>query len=89
LAAGFVISKTTPEFWKRYQALPSEVQRLANRGFRIWLANPHHPSIRFKKIQGTLYSARVGAHYRAIGHLQGERMTWVWIGSHEEYDALL
>ena len=60
-----MISKTTPEFWRRYYALPREIQKLAERGYRIWLANPQHPSIRFKRIQGTFYSVRVRAHYRA------------------------
>lgn len=81
-----MISKTTPEFWERYNALPSDVKKLADRGYRIWLANPQHPSIRFKPFHGTLYSARIGAHYRAVGHLKDGLMTWVWIGTHEEYN---
>ncbi len=79
-------SKTTPEFWERYRALPGEVRKLAERCYRIWLANPRHPSIRFKRLQGTFYSVRIGAHYRAVGNLKGDQMRWVWVGSHEEYN---
>jgi len=29
-----------------------------------------------------------GAHYRAVGHLKAGQMTWIWIGSHEEYNRI-
>ena len=50
-----------------------------------------HRSIRFKRLEGhpSLYSARVGIHYRAIAQREGDLMIWVWIGHHSEYDALL
>ena len=37
----------------------------------------------------TLYSVRVGDHYRAIAHVEGSSVVWTWIGSHEEYNKLL
>jgi hypothetical protein len=45
----------------------------------------------FKPLEGhpTLYSARVGNHYRAITQREGDLMIWVWIGHHSEYDAFL
>jgi plasmid maintenance system killer protein len=86
-----VKSKTTPGFWSRYGQLPVEIQRLADRCYQMWLDNPHHPSLRFKKLGGRerLYSARVGDHYRAVADFDGEAFVWVWIGSHEEYNKLL
>jgi hypothetical protein len=86
-----LISKTTPEFWQRYALLPERAQRLADKCYRLWQSNPKHRSIRFKQLEGhpTLYSARVGIHYRAIAQREGDLMIWVWIGHHSEYDALL
>ena len=83
-------SKTTPEFWQRYDRLPVEAQRLADRCHKLWQQNPRHPSLRFKKLQGRndLYSARVGDHYRAVAYLKGGTAVWVWIGTHEEYNRL-
>src|SRR5258705_414948 len=37
----------------------------------------------------TLYSARVGSHYRVIGKLKGDTVIWDWIGSREEYNNLI
>jgi hypothetical protein len=35
------------------------------------------------------WSVRVGKHYRALGHREGDEITGVWIGSHADYDHLL
>ena len=35
------------------------------------------------------FTARVGDHHRALGRLRAETMTWVWIGTHAEYDRLV
>lgn len=79
---------TTPAFWKRYQVLPAEVQRLADRNFQRLKADWAHPSLAFKKI-GNLWSVRVGLNYRALGLDKPEGVVWFWIGSHADYDALL
>ncbi|MBI4325801.1 MAG: hypothetical protein HY674_11125 [Chloroflexi bacterium] len=86
-----MISRTTPEFWQHYERLPKNIQRLADKGYKLWSKNPRHPSFRFKKLAGydTLYSARVGDHYRALAQVEGSSVVWTWIGSHEEYNQLL
>jgi hypothetical protein len=85
-----VKSTATRRFWELFQALPSEVQDLAVKNYRLWLRNPHHPSLRFRRLQGSedRFSIRVGDRYRALGKLAGERMIWVWIGTHSDYDRL-
>jgi hypothetical protein len=35
------------------------------------------------------FSVRIGAHHRAIGHIFGNTVEWVWIGTHEDYNKLL
>ena len=52
---------TTPQFWQRYNALPREVRRLADKNFDLLKADPSHSSLRLKKA-GKFWSARVGAH---------------------------
>lgn len=81
-------SRTTPEFWKLYQNLPSEIRKLARKNYQIWREEPFHPSLNFKKIGRGKWSARVGIHYRAVGKFERDTFVWDWIGSHAEYDRL-
>ena len=85
-----VKSAATRRFWELYQALPSEVQNLAVKNYHLWRRNPNHPSLHFRRLQGSedRFSIRVGDHYRALGRLAGEKMIWVWIGTHSDYDRL-
>lgn len=78
----------TPEFWYHYRRLPQEVRDLADKNFQLLLSNPHHPSLHFKKI-GSLWSARVGLHYRALAVDDADGVHWFWIGTHADYDQLL
>jgi hypothetical protein len=68
--------------------LPEAVQELADKCFQLLKENPRHPSLRFKKV-GAFWSARVGLGYRALAVEDGSDFTWVWIGSHEGYNALI
>ena len=83
-------SVATRRFWEHFQGLPSEVQGLAVKNYQLWRRNPNHPSLRFRRLQGSedRFTIRVGEHYRAIGRLAGEKMIWVWIGTHSDYDRL-
>ena len=84
-------SKATPRFWKLYDALPEHVQKLASKNYKLWQKDHNHPSLGFKKLKGgdeRRFSLRVGDHYRAVGQLTGDCVEWVWIGTHEEYNAL-
>lgn len=80
-------SFTAPSFWKGYWALPESVQRIARKQYRLWIDNPHHPSLRFKKVGG-YWSARVNDNFRALAVMDEGKVTWFWIGSHAEYDHL-
>lgn len=76
-------------FWKCYDALPDEIRDLADKNYRLWQSNPRHPSLHYKPLHEGLWSVRVGAHYRALAHVDGEEVTWIWIGHHSEYDHLI
>ena len=81
-------SKTTPEFWQRFNALPGDIQKLARKKFDLWKGNPRHSSLRFRPHGKGMWSVRVGDHYRALAHHDGEAFIWTWIGSHEDYNKL-
>lgn len=78
----------TQAFWKAYERLPVEIQRIADKNFDLLKADPYHPSLHFKKV-GRFWSARVGVRYRALGTQQGDAMIWFWIGDHADYDRLI
>jgi hypothetical protein len=84
-------SKTLPQFWKLYYQLPGDVQRRANKAYRMWQQDPDMPGLQFKRVSGTrpVYSVRIGDSYRALGLLHGDTVTWFWIGNHEEYERML
>jgi hypothetical protein len=80
--------RATPQFWKRFDALPKEVQQLARKNFKLLKQDFRHPSLQFKRL-GDHWSARVGLHYRALAIEDGPDFVWVWIGGHAEYDRLI
>jgi len=81
-------SSTTAEFWTAYRELPPEIKDRARTAYRLWRADPRHPSLRFKKV-GELWSVRIGSGYRALSLLEGETFFRFWIGTHDEYERLL
>ena len=79
-------SRGTPEFWRLYHTLPEEVRATARKNYRLWQANAFHPSLHFKPVGGSNWSARVGEGNRAMGKFVGAEFVWSWIGSHADYD---
>jgi hypothetical protein len=76
-----------PDFWACYRDLPPEVQRLANKSFELLKADPHHPSIHFKRSIGS--GLRVGLDHRALAIQIPDGVLWFWIGTHAEYDIII
>jgi len=84
-----MISKVARSFWKELTALPKATRRLAFKNYQLWLENPEHPSLRFKKFRHGQWSVRVGDHYRAVDFFRDAKtFVWTWIGSHEDYNKL-
>lgn len=85
-----MISRGTPQFWRRFGELPAAVQKQARHDYRLFLEDPGHPSLNFKKLGGAkdFWSVRVGGKYRAVGERHGERIEWFWIGTHNDFDKL-
>ena len=84
-------SRTTRSFWKLFDAMPTSVRDQTRKSYRLWHDDPSHPSLHFKRVhtREPLYSIRVGRGYRALGILEGDTVTWIWIGSHGEYERVL
>ncbi len=68
-----------------YGVLPQEIQDSADKNFSLLKADPRHPSLHLKRIEG-LWSVRVSRRYRALGIDSPGGIHWVWIGPHAEYD---
>jgi mRNA-degrading endonuclease RelE of RelBE toxin-antitoxin system len=81
-------SATLPSFWKAYRSLDRQIRARARKAFRLWAENPFHPSLHFKCIntEEDIWSVRVTLGYRALGVLEGDTVTWFWIGSHDDYE---
>lgn len=82
-------SLTTPEFWRLYAALPPSVKEQAQKAYQLWISNQLHPSLHFKKVGDELWSVRISGGYRALALKKGEDYYWFWIGSHDDYEALI
>ena len=83
-------SRVRPSFWRAYASLDPEVRQAARRAYQLFSHNPDHPSLRFKKLGGYehVWSVRINEQYRALAERQGDTVTWVWIGTHNEFDKL-
>ena len=74
-----------------FSGLPLDAQRDARNAYRMFRANPAHPGLQFKKLEGEedIYSVLIGLDYRALAVMRKGRIVWYWIGSHAQYDRLV
>jgi len=84
-------SRTTRKFWRLFERLPNEIQDHASQAYVRFRNDPYYPSLNLKLVstKEPIYSVRIGIHYRAVGLLEGDTMTWFWIGIHDDYERLL
>jgi hypothetical protein len=85
-----VISRTTRSFWQAYEELNAVQKRAARRAFALFLENPGHNSLQFKKLHGysDYWSVRVSRDIRVVGKRRVDTVEWAWIGTHNEFDKL-
>jgi hypothetical protein len=87
-----VISELSPDFIECFKTLPRKIKELARKNYSLWIDNPEHPGLNFKKIKSTdsIYSIRVGIGWRALGALKNKNtIVWFWIGSHSDYELMI
>jgi hypothetical protein len=83
-----VRSRVRPSFWRAYGTLDPRTREAARRAYRLFSSDPAHPSLHFKKLGGyeSVWSVRITEQYRAVGERHGGTITWVWIGTHNEFE---
>ncbi|MGZ3663868.1 MAG: ParE family toxin-like protein [Ktedonobacterales bacterium] len=73
--------------------MPSSAQKPALEACQRWQHDSSYPGLHFKPIDPSdpsVYSIRIGMHYRAICERQPDgTYLWVWIGTHEEHNNLI
>ena len=76
----------TRRFKKAYQRLPMPVQNKVKKALRLLDENPHYPSLRIKRIQGTdkLYEGRIDRKYRFSFEFDGEDILLRNVDNHDE-----
>lgn len=80
--------RANPKFWKFYEQLPKEIQKIADENYDLLKSDPRQPSLHFKKV-GRMWSVGIGIHYRAAAVEDRQDIVWFWIGDHSEYDRLI
>lgn len=81
-------SYTLPSFWKAYESLDERTKRRVQKSYQFWAEDPFHPSLHFKCInsQENIWSVRITIGIRAVGIMDGDTVTWFWIGNHDAYE---
>lgn len=76
----------TRRFKKAYKRLSMPVQNKVKKALRLLDENPHYPSLRVKRIQGTdkLYEGRIDLKYRFSFEFDGEDILLRNVDNHDE-----
>ena len=77
----------TEHFTKCYKNLPPTIQAHVDKQLSLLLANPKHPSLRIKKIQGTggaIFEGRVTKNYRFTFQIKGNTYILRKVGPHNQ-----
>jgi mRNA-degrading endonuclease RelE of RelBE toxin-antitoxin system len=81
-------SQTLPRFWDLYRKLPKKIREQAREAYRLFQANPAQPGLHFQRLKGhpELWSVRITRDFRAVGLVDGDTITWFWIGDHRSFE---
>jgi len=74
----------TESFKKGFQRLPKEIQYLAGQKLAFFVANPRHPSLGVKKMEGTkdIWEARITRNYRFTFNFEDGMAVLRCVGTH-------
>ncbi|MBM4350939.1 MAG: hypothetical protein FJ106_13750 [Deltaproteobacteria bacterium] len=77
--------QTAKPFDEDYRALTEAIKERAHKQFVLLMENPHHPSLRVKKIKGhpNIWEGRVTKSYRFTFQISGEIYLFRRIGTHD------
>jgi hypothetical protein len=79
-------SRTIASFWSLYSALPAAVRLAARAAYQVFVTNSQHPGLHRLAWDPRFWSVRLTGDYRAVGFVEGDVITWVWIGNHDDFD---
>ncbi|MCA9922340.1 MAG: hypothetical protein KC419_15780 [Anaerolineales bacterium] len=76
----------TNRFKKAYQQLPKAIQGKVKKALRLLDEDPHYPSLRVKRIQGTdkIYEGRVDQKYRFSFEFDGDDKILRNVDNHDD-----
>lgn len=75
----------TKPFIRDYQDLPEHIQRQIDEQIERLLANPGHPSLRLKKMEGrqSVWEIRITGGYRLTLQIDGDTYLLRRVGTHD------
>jgi mRNA-degrading endonuclease RelE of RelBE toxin-antitoxin system len=76
---------STKTFDQDYKTLPDTIQSLVDRKLRIFLQNPHHPSLRIKKMEDPreIWEGRISKSYRFTFQIHEDTYILRRLGTHD------
>ncbi len=76
----------TDRFKKSYKQLSKEEKKTLQKKLILMMKNPHHPSLRTKKVQGTdnIFECSVNMAVRMTWQYEGDSILLRVIGEHDE-----
>ena len=82
----------TEAFKRDFKRLPDLIKRRIEAALRILMSNPHHPSLRIKKVRGeilkgcaNIFEGRITRDYRFFFLIETDAYILLRCGRHEEY----
>jgi mRNA interferase RelE/StbE len=91
MAKSISLIRTEP-FKRDFQRLPEAIKRRAEAALRQLVSNPHHPSLRVKKVRGdiikrydNIFEGRITRDYRFFFLIETDAYILLRCGRHEEF----
>lgn len=82
----------TDPFKRDFQKLPEAIKRRTETALHLLVSNPHHPSLRVKKVRGeiikgygNIFEGRITRDYRFFFLIETDAYILLRCGRHEEY----
>jgi len=77
----------TEHFTKSYENLPKDIRAQVDKQLSLLLKNPHHPSLRIKKMQGRreqIFEGRISKDYRFTFQIESDTYILRKVGPHNQ-----
>jgi len=80
----------TERFKKKFKNLPEYIRELTIKKLDLLLINPHHPSLRVRKIKGIVegfrdaFEASITMNYRFLFRIEDDSYILLTCGTHDE-----